>query len=155
MKKNGLDTCYHQWGNGVICTYGKFKRTLECEKYLQYVDNTSDRISLTRLRISAHSVRIERGRYERVDNKVLSAEDRICKYCNTGEIEDEHHFVINCKLYDNLRSDLINRLSLSNLSKANLFRVLMSCNTKDTAVEFSKYVNECFKKRTNSTSSFM
>ncbi len=35
-------------------TYVKFKRTLDCENYLSFVENVSHRTSLTKLRISAH-----------------------------------------------------------------------------------------------------
>ena len=132
-------------------TYVKFKRTLDCENYLSYVENVSHRISLTKLRISAHPLRIERGRYERVNNRIVPEVDRICKYCPSGEIENEYHFVMTCSLYKELRSDLIAKLSLTHLSNDNLFLVLMSSKSKTIAQEFSKYVDNCFKLRLNTS----
>ena len=131
-------------------TYVKFKRSLDFENYLCFVENMSHRISLTKLRISAHPLRIERGRYERINNRVLPEIDRLCKYCKSGTVEDEYHFVITCSLYDQLRSDLLAKLSLTDLSKNDLFVVLMSSKRKNIAQEFGKYVDNCFKLRLQS-----
>ena len=48
--------------------------------------------SLTRLRISAHTLEIERGRY-----KKLKIEEQLCKTCL--KIEDEPHFLLDCNLF--------------------------------------------------------
>ena len=52
------------------------------------------------MRISAHKLEIERGRYSR---PMISREERFCKYC-TNEIEDEKHFILKCPLYINIRT---------------------------------------------------
>ena len=44
--------------------------------------------------MSAHKLEIESGRYEH-KNK----EERICKFCDMGAIEDEKHFVLDCQAY--------------------------------------------------------
>ena len=33
-------------------------------------------------------------------NRKLKVEERVCTICNSGEIEDEMHFVMKCKAYD-------------------------------------------------------
>jgi hypothetical protein len=50
------------------------------------------RKSLTRLRISTHTLEIERGRY-----KKLKREEWLCKACL--KIEDEPHFLLDCNLF--------------------------------------------------------
>ncbi len=63
-------------------TYKLFKRKIDLEDYLEHIETPSHRSALTRLRISAHNLRIERGRYERVNNRMLEEKDRLCRYCS-------------------------------------------------------------------------
>ncbi len=74
-------------------TYKLFKRSLTFEKYLCTISNITDRTNRTKLRLSAHNLRIERGRYERENNRMLPENKRICKFCTGNKIEDEYHFV--------------------------------------------------------------
>lgn len=56
------------------------------------------RTSLTRFRLSSHKLEIERGRYFNI-----AKEDRKCKFCNLGSIENEYNFLLICPLYSDLR----------------------------------------------------
>ena len=49
---------------------------------------------ITRFRISSHNLLIEMGRHRNVQRR-----NRTCQFCNTGEIEDEFHFILKCPLY--------------------------------------------------------
>ncbi len=49
-------------GGNKLRTYQIFKRKYCYEKYLTHVNCISDRMNLTNIRISAHQLRIERGR---------------------------------------------------------------------------------------------
>ena len=51
----------------------------------------------TQLRLISHSLKIESGRHRR---PVIPKEERLC-IC--GEIEDEEHFVLKCRLYCHIR----------------------------------------------------
>ena len=128
-------------------TYKSFKRRLTCEKYLSDISNISYRINLTKLRVSAHQLRIERGRYERVNNRMVPESDRICKYCSTNEIEDEFHFVMRCPLYQQQRKSLFKNLSLAKLSEKEIFIKLMSASDVALSSSFSKFITECFDIR--------
>jgi hypothetical protein len=44
-------------------------------------------------RISNRKLQIERGRYENIPR-----EERICKLCDSGEVENEFHFAITCQI---------------------------------------------------------
>ena len=46
--------------------------------------------------------RIDTGRYEG-----LPIDQRLCPFCNV--LEDEKHVVLECSLYDDIRSDLIDK----------------------------------------------
>ena len=86
----------------------------------------SDRINLTRLRISAHQLRIERDRYERKNNLLLPESERICKCCNTNAIENELHFVMSCPLYNHIRLKLLKNLGLDRIPINEAFSTLMA-----------------------------
>ena len=76
-------------GGSKLRTYRLFKDNISLEKYLLIL-NEDERRVLTKFRVSAHNLEIEKGRYIGV-----KTEDRICKLCNTG-VEDETHFLLQC-----------------------------------------------------------
>ncbi len=127
--------------------YQTFKRKHEVEPYLSFVKNVSDCTNLTRLRISAHPLRIETGRYERENGKILPEPSRICLCCNLNAVENELHMVTKCPLYTHLRTPMLKKLELSGLPDKHIFNALMSANTKEIATEFSRFVTECFNLR--------
>ena len=54
---------------------------------------------------------IETGRYKNIRNadgtiRKLKPEERICTLCTLNEVEDEIHFLLECPVYTNLRSNL-------------------------------------------------
>ena len=69
--------------------YRKFKSIFKLEPYLLF-GTKQQRKLLTKFRISAHNLNIERERY--IGTKV---EDRICNLCKNN-IEDEVHFLMTC-----------------------------------------------------------
>ncbi len=83
-------------------TYRKFKSHLEYEEYLN-IPNTNHCKAMTKLRISAHRLAIEQGRYTA---PFTPKENRICQNCLTDEIEDEYHFMMHCGKFTNIRQDL-------------------------------------------------
>ena len=48
-------------------------------------------------------LRIETGRFI---GEALNR--RLCRFCNTGAVEDEKHFFFECALYNNLRTTIFN-----------------------------------------------
>ena len=89
--------------------YNNIKLHFEKEPYLDLVKNAKSRYCTTRLRISAHNLEIEYGRY-----KNIPREQRKCKWCdlalNTSHLENEHHVLFECDLYANIRSKLVRTL---------------------------------------------
>ena len=92
-------------------TYSLFKTHFQAECYLSKVRIAAHRFSLSRLRMSGHFLRIETGRFQRHSH--IPASERFCKLCNTGEVEDEFHFLIRCPLYKALRENLYTAADLS------------------------------------------
>ena len=107
--------------------YNCIKSEFGPEKYLNLVKCPDARKSLTRLRISAHNLYIEKGRYE---TPLVPRAERWCVYCklNLGveTIEDEYHVLTQCPLYTPLKnkfkfypndsSELVGLLSNQNMT---------------------------------------
>ena len=75
-------------------TYKQFKPNMKFETYL-YHGNRKMRVSMTKLRISDHKLMIEVGRHYR---PMPPRPERKCYMCSE-EVEDETHFLTNCRLY--------------------------------------------------------
>jgi hypothetical protein len=131
-------------------TYVKIKSNFLIEDYLSIPDFRTRR-SLAKLRISAHRLEIERGRYSRPKTPAC---DRLCKVCNINEIEDEFHFVMKCSRYNTEREEFMRYINshVKNfriLNEQNKFIYLLSAGG-DIALKTAKYVASCFTKRDGS-----
>ena len=105
-------------------TYRLFKLAYNEEQYLN-IDNIRHRTTVTKLRISCHKLHIETGRHNRTP-----LEQRTCRYCNLDKLEDEHHFVVECSLYNSERIELYRLITsmfphFIHLSNADKFTFLM------------------------------
>ena len=114
--------------------YGTIKTHFEKEQYLDLVTNASYRFRTSRLRISAHDLEIEYGRY-----KNIPREQRICKWCkltlNENRIENEHHLLFECDLYASLRSKLIQSIQKSHSLLINYENIANQNNTSNNLLK--------------------
>ena len=64
---------------------------------------------IAKLRLGCLGIKIERGRYSRPK---IPPESRICKICSNSEIiiDDEFHFLFECRTYEHLRAIWLNGL---------------------------------------------
>ena len=146
--KNSWEKFIHDGAeNGKLRTYSKFKTLFKLENYILQFP-LSQRRNLTKLRISAHHLAIETGRYAQPK---IPIDKRICFHC--GKIEDELHFIFHCTLYDEERNVLAKSLSdftnISLVQSDQTFCTLMSCMEGDLEVGevLCNYINSCFEKR--------
>jgi hypothetical protein len=84
--------------------YKTFKQEFKTETYVLSNINRSERSFFAQLRFGILPIHIETGRFTR---KPL--EERTCKICNNGEVEDEKHFLLNCNTYQYSRDNLIQK----------------------------------------------
>ena len=118
--------------------------------YVDVCKYKSDRSTLCKFRISAHRLAIERGRYSNTERQ-----NRICQYCNTGEIEDEQHFFLICPFYSPMREKIIQKLNdnLSNLVLRSLSLRLITELLNSNKPIFLKFtvgfLDECLSLRNN------
>ena len=133
--------------------YSTFKTNYSMEPYLTKIKNPSIRRTFSKFRISNHKLLIERGRYENIPR-----ENRLCKVCNSGEIEDEYHFTLTCPEYIDLRNNSNNILSnILNMNttdnKRKLLEHTMGNNDPVTLNLLSQFIHLCFIHRENSLKS--
>ena len=81
-------------------TYKNIKLDNSTEHYVKYVMNRKKRSLIAQLRIGILPINIETGRHRNEEVK-----DRTCPNC-TESVENEHHFLLECKLYENIRTEL-------------------------------------------------
>ena len=107
--------------------YFSLKKEFGLENYLNLVKCPDARRSLTRLRISAHNLYIERGRYE---TPLVPRAERLCVYCklNLGidTIKNECHVLIQFNFYPKDLSELAGLLSNQNLTPVQATAVAQS-----------------------------
>ena len=75
---------------GKVRTYSMIKEMGGMEQYLIDTKNVEYRTVLAKFRLSNHKLMIEKGRHLK-----MKIENRVCPSCQS--IEDEIHFLINCK----------------------------------------------------------
>ena len=87
-------------------TYAKQKLNKETENYLILNINKYEWSIFAKLQSGTLPLQIAKGRYGK---KTL--ENRNCPVCNTNEIEDEIHFVINCDVFSAKRCSFFTYIS--------------------------------------------
>ena len=112
-------------------TYCKIKTSFRSEKYLHNINNFTLRGAITKLRISSHRLKIETGRYLK-----LEVNKRLCNKCDLNKIEDEIHFLQECPSTSTDQQVLIVMInnSCSNFQYLNLsdkFFWLLNCELID------------------------
>ena len=119
-------------------TYRTIKHHLKYEKYLNILNRDSAK-ALTKLRVSAHNLAIERGRYTRPPTP---RDERKCPHC-PDDIQDEKHFLLSCTRYDHDRQTLFNSVithspAFASLSLNDKFLYILNAegNTIHNAAKF-------------------
>ena len=123
-----------------------FYRNLNFFCYKSYLDIKSDylRHSLSRLRTSSHRLEVEVGRWAKPEKVPL--ERRICSTCNV--LEDEHHFVIECSRYTELRRKYIKSYFYVRPNAHKFFELIQSTNA-NIVENLALFVYKAFTERNN------
>jgi hypothetical protein len=131
--------------------YRRFKSNFGTADYLKICDSYIFRSNICKLRISCHNLLIERGRYFPKKDR-LEVSKRICIYCNSNNIEDEQHFLLECNYYDEERQAFYKTLisnyqDFSALNSTEKFNFIMCNADKKILWALGHFVTICFKKR--------
>ena len=115
------------------------------------ITKPAHRISLTRLRLEFHALRIQTSKYEN-RGALIPVEERTCLVCKGDCIELEQHFLMYCRGYTTLRRELHSHISnvdthYNSLSDNEKTRNLLKAENTITSKMIGKYIHSMFKKR--------
>ena len=132
-----------------ISTYCQFKYSLESEIYLDVILWKRHATALARFRCSNHRLGIECQRGK------IARNNRLCKFClnlNLRKIEDEYHFLLECQLYEHLRSyyTLFNDINVSYFS----FLSIMKTKNTEHLRQLGSYVYRAMQVHKEFNASF-
>ena len=132
-----------QSNSGKLVFYSQiYNYDFKLQEYLKFTLPKTCRSLLSKLRLSAHPLNIEVGRY---CIPPIPRSDRFCKFC-LNEVEDEQHFLLFCTKYNHLRSKYSEHLGDLN---ANSIKGLVNPEDYISAKHLCQYLNECFDLRYN------
>ena len=86
------------------------KNKYALSNYLDSIPSRKKRSLISKLRLGTLDLEIETNR----KHKIPRAE-RLCKLCDTGEVENEVHFILNCPTLSQCRETFLNSLSAINI----------------------------------------
>ena len=121
--------------------YRVYKPTLHVSAYLTLVKSKPNRIALTRLLTSSHRLRVETGRWE---TPRPPRHERLCNICR--KLDDEFHFVLECKALQPLRRQLLPQNTWQRPSMAK-FIALLSSTDVTTINKLAEFVRKGFRLR--------
>ena len=108
VKQRLKDQFIQKWSNDINSsskghTYKIFKPIFGYEKYLDILPSKFRKI-LVKFRTSNHRLPIETGRW-----LGIPLDDRRCTFCNTRQLADEMHFILECKAFSDIRKTFLNK----------------------------------------------
>ena len=145
IKQRLYDTCKQEL-DAVLHVSPKCKlyqhlvSTVDLQTYLTKPIPNLYKKFITKIRLSAHNLAIEQGRYNNTDRNY-----RYCKFC-MNDMEDETHFLLLCPLYDNFRCNLIKPYFWK---KTSVFKVVQLLSTSNITqlCNLGKFIFRALKLR--------
>ena len=145
--------------------YCQFKSCFKRENYIDIIKNRNHRMWISRIRTSAHSLAIERGRYHNIP-----PDQRICTYCShgqlgsgggegdggdhqtPGEVDSELHFLLKCSKFKTSRMCFFKRLeflvpNITMLSELDQLKTLLCPTTPQAGKLVNKFIAIMFRAR--------
>ena len=121
--------------------YKEMKQVYEMSPYLSILKSKKLRNAISKLRLSSHSLYIEKGRHRDV-----ARNDRKCTLCRLNDIEDEYHFTLICPVYNDLRKEYLQKYFYVKPS-VNKYITLMNSSKLKTLKNLATYIIKGFKLR--------
>ena len=122
--------------------YKTIKGSFTQEPYISNVLSRNQRSWLSRYRTSSHNLRIESGRHT---NPVKPLLLRVCRYCDSGDCDDEQHAILFCKTFMLKRQCFFARITtmysaFPSLSDDDKLKTILCPPTTQMAKCVSKYL---------------
>ena len=148
LKQRLNDTFIQNWqerlGNSTRAIFYKTFSRFQFQPYLGKLNMFKYIQAISKLRMSSHRLAIESGRWARPNR--IPVDERKCIECET--LEDEYHFVIECKLFNDLRAKYLPRYFWI---RPNMYKFIELLNSEDTNLirKLSIYTYHAFTLRTD------
>ena len=128
--------------NSSRATFYRCIADFKFQPYLNALNLSKVRTSLSRLRVSSHRLYVETGRWNKPTS--IPFDERKCLFCN--RLEDEYHFVMECKVLVELRKLL---LPAFYWKRPNMFKFIELINTENvsTMKKLGNFVSKAFQLR--------
>lgn len=115
--------------------------------YIDICKDKTERSIISKLKLSAHTLAIEKGRYKNIERT-----NRVCLSCDGGHIEDEYHFFSVCPRYSSLRNEYYNKIKLKlpffSNCKFNIKEISFLLNSKTEIVKLTaRFIKSCLNIR--------
>ena len=120
-------------------------------KLATYVSDLTDTrliAVVARLRLTFHNLEIERGRHTRPKTPVAN---RVCRRCQTTQVDDEIHFLMQCNMFELDRKALFSEAEkyITNFNtqcETEQFKSIMGSENHAIFNALAKYTHVCFEK---------
>ena len=144
----------HITDNRKLNLYASFKTIYKFESCLDYIKDFTVRCTLAKLRVSAHNLQIEIGRFS---TKNTPRDERFCPYCksqNVFAVENEIHFVLACSLYNEERNVFLEEIcrdfpTTASLNDFNMYIWLMRKEDYNIIKRLGIFCKKSFEIRSN------
>ena len=132
----------------LLLTYNTSSSYLKLATYESNLTDTKLISAIARLRLSSHDLEIERGRHTRPKTPVAS---RICRQCQTNQVDDKFYFLMQCNLFELDRKALLSEAekyitNFNTLSETEQFTSIMRRKKHTIINALAKYTYACFEK---------
>jgi len=121
------------WSMNKCINYRIFKSDFGIEPYLQMLPDEL-RIKYTKFRCRNHKLPVEAGVFAGLERS-----KRVCTICDSQEIGDEFHYIINCNFFSKERKLLIDKYFYTHPSTEKFGKLLQS-HDQSKLVKMSKFV---------------
>ena len=119
VKKQTEDKFIDDWTEKISCqnqqtnlrTHKTFSFFPKLSTYVSDLTDTRLIAAVARLRLSSHNLEIERGRHTRPKTPVVN---RTCRRCQTTQVDDEIHFLMQCIMFELDRKALLSQTLIPN-----------------------------------------
>ena len=139
------DIYIQNWHNSIdnnqkLIFYKQYKTLYTPAKYLDILNVRKYRHYVSSFRSSCHSLEIERGPHIKTAGSI-----RLCRLCGEAG-EDEFHFLLVCKAYDELRIEHLPKKYIIQPTH-NKFNILMASENESVIMSLATYLYRAFKLR--------
>jgi len=127
IKKQKLSSDIQE--NSLCKNYRLFKEGVSFEEYLVKLE-FNNRVDLCKFRCGNHQLPISKVRFMNDTDKVTNRHLTLCSKCESNQVGDELHYLLDCQYFSDERLKFLNRKRFVN---PNIFTVKQIMNTKNVS----------------------